>query len=770
MLRSLYSAVSGVKAHQNYLDVTGNNIANVNTVGFKRDVIQFRDMVYQTQKGASAPNAAIPIGGINPAQVGLGVKVGSIETMHTQGSFQSTGNPTDMAISGNGYFVVRNGGQQLFTRAGNFSLDRDGNLVMSGSGYMVQGYAYREQTDPATGNSIWVRDSVLSGINIPYGQKIAAKETTLAAFRCNLCSTTKSAISSLDNIPGGANKVLRPHLYDAYGAAAVTYVGDSGTPPAGGLAGETWYQPDTGKLMRYDASQTPPGWAEVRDAEPFETFYGTNTDTTGPETIFATGDTQYAGRVAKRARVDNTGNVPPTNAGTPPNVIDPPIGKVGQTYLDTATGLIYTTNSTGTAWDLTSGKAADPNTVYADMSTGDVYEQDPATPGQYIPMTGAVVAVLDATTNQIMTWNAASRSWGNVNDTKGLSPTGLIDPATGNPRTVTTQENMNAYAESIKKSHDHSTKMEVFDSLGNPYTMEVVFRKVLDRPADPNANPPTSAESEWDWYAYYVDSEGKQLVQYGEGAGTLVFGDDGLLKRTYYYEPTPATPDPTATPSTKPEYNWSIVEKIIDQTDPRYSSSVHDGLATGKVVADFNLAGAAGSVVSAAGNLEYASNMITLDFLGQAIGAALGQEKDAIDGVTQFGSATTTKGYYQDGYAMGELDDFTVGGDGVITGFYSNGQQIAISQIALATFANPQGLTKVGNTCFMASINSGAAQIGAPGTGGAGSIEGSTIEMSNVDLTEEFVNLIRAQRGFQANTRVVTTSDQVLEELINMKR
>jgi flagellar hook protein FlgE len=119
---------------------------------------------------------------------------------------------------------------------------------------------------------------------------------------------------------------------------------------------------------------------------------------------------------------------------------------------------------------------------------------------------------------------------------------------------------------------------------------------------------------------------------------------------------------------------------------------------------------------------------------------------------------------------MGVLNDWSVGGTGVIMGVYSNGRSLPIAQVALAMFANPQGLNKVGETCFAESANSGLAQIGSPQTNGAGSIQGNTIEMSNVDLSEEFVNLIRAQRGFQANTRVVTTSDQVLEELINMKR
>lgn len=755
MLRSLYSAVSGVKAHQTYLDVTGNNIANVNTVGFKRDVIQFRDMVYQTTKGSSAPDSGIPIGGINPAQVGLGVKVGSIETMHTQGSLQNTGNPTDMAISGQGYFVVQNGGQQLFTRAGNFALDREGNLVTSGNGYLVQGYAYKQQVDPTTGVTYMVRDSTLSNINIPIGQKVPAKETSIAAFRCNLCSSTKASIADLNSISGGAGKVLRPHDYTAYGSVSATYVGD--TTPSGGSNGDTWFDTGTGELKKFVSglweSYTPPVVAGEEDI-----YYGTNTPApTGVgefETVYYNANlSQPSGPVIqKRVAVDYAG------AGAPPAATPTMPAKAGQTYLDTLTGQIYTANSTGTDW-LAATSTADEKTAYAvkNATPASVYVFDAS--GAWADVGSAYIMDLSIGAKNLFSWNGST--WTNINNSSSLSPSSA---------SVTDQATIDAFGASMITSHDWSDKATIYDSLGNAYTLEVVFRKVLDRAADPTAVPPTGAESEWDWYAYYVGSDGKTLEQYGEGAGTLVFGDDGLLKRTYYYEATPATPTVAGTSTTPAEYNWSVVEKIIDKTDPRYNAAIHDNLATGKVLADFNTAGAAGSVTGSASNLTYESNMITLDFLGDAISKALGVEKGAIDGTTQYGSSSTNKIYYQDGYPMGELTDFTVGGDGIITGIYSNGQLLAISQIAVAMFANPQGLTKVGDSCFMVSSNSGLAQIGTPGSGGAGTIEGSTIEMSNVDLSEEFVNLIRAQRGFQANTRVITTSDQVLEELINLKR
>ncbi|EFQ23281.1 flagellar basal body rod protein [Aminomonas paucivorans DSM 12260] len=109
MLRSLYSGVSGVKGHQTYLDVIGNNIANVNTTGFKKSNVLFQDLLYQSNRGAMAPNSDAGRGGINPMQVGLGVNIAAIETIHTQGPMQYTGNRNDMAIQGDGYFLVKEG-------------------------------------------------------------------------------------------------------------------------------------------------------------------------------------------------------------------------------------------------------------------------------------------------------------------------------------------------------------------------------------------------------------------------------------------------------------------------------------------------------------------------------------------------------------------------------------------------------------------------------------------------------------------------------------
>ncbi|MDQ0822682.1 flagellar hook protein FlgE [Arthrobacter sp. V4I6] len=137
MLRSLYSGISGLRAHQTMLDVTGNNIANVNTAGFKASSTQFQDALSQVQQGATGPQAET--GGSNPAQIGLGVRVSGVSTNFSQGSSQSTGRATDLMISGDGFFVTSKGGSQLFTRAGAFSPDAANQLV-SPDGGILQGW------------------------------------------------------------------------------------------------------------------------------------------------------------------------------------------------------------------------------------------------------------------------------------------------------------------------------------------------------------------------------------------------------------------------------------------------------------------------------------------------------------------------------------------------------------------------------------------------------------------------------------------------------
>ena len=186
MMRSLYSGVSGLNNHQTRMDVIGNNISNVNTTGFKRGRAQFQDILSQTLAEAARPTETR--GGINPKQVGLGMTVAAIDTIHTQGALQTTGVNTDLAIMGEGFFINRNGENTLYTRNGGFSLDRDGFLVNPANGFRVQGFRTVENPDGTV--SIDTQSS-LEDIEIPVGKKEAARATTLIRYKSNLNSLTQ---------------------------------------------------------------------------------------------------------------------------------------------------------------------------------------------------------------------------------------------------------------------------------------------------------------------------------------------------------------------------------------------------------------------------------------------------------------------------------------------------------------------------------------------------------------------------------------------------
>src|SRR5215472_226144 len=177
MMRSMFAAISGLKNHQTFMDVVGNNIANVNTTGFKQSRVTFQDILSQTVRGASGPQGGR--GGVNPEQVGLGVLISGIDTIQTQGTLQSTGKLTDMAIQGDGYFVMSDGKQNFFSRDGAFDMGIDGTLVNPSSGLHVMGW----MTNPATG---LVDSSVpATNITIPVGGGMTGKTSTSLTINGN---------------------------------------------------------------------------------------------------------------------------------------------------------------------------------------------------------------------------------------------------------------------------------------------------------------------------------------------------------------------------------------------------------------------------------------------------------------------------------------------------------------------------------------------------------------------------------------------------------
>ncbi len=214
MMRSLFSAVSGLQNHQTRMDVIGNNVANVNTTGFKKGRVTFQDILSQTLSGAAKPTDER--GGLNPRQVGLGMNVASIDTLMMQGSIQTTGKNTDLAITGEGFFVVNSGDQTYFTRAGNFMLDRNGLLVNS-NGLKVQGW---NAVTMANGEPYTNVSGPLEDLVIPLGAKLEARPTSLVRFQSNLNSDT--AVLPPNPTPDEQLQLTHTtaiNVYDDYGTA-----------------------------------------------------------------------------------------------------------------------------------------------------------------------------------------------------------------------------------------------------------------------------------------------------------------------------------------------------------------------------------------------------------------------------------------------------------------------------------------------------------------------------------------------------------------------
>lgn len=633
MLRSLTSGVSGIRSHQTMLDVVGNNIANVNTTGFKKSTVTFQDLLYETSKGATAPRENI--GGVNPMQIGLGTTVAAVETIHSQGPLQYTGNRTDVAIQGDGYYVLNDGAQNVYSRAGNFVLDGNGNIVQSGTGYTLMGY---KMTPDPQNPTQYVRGTQLVALNIPVGQKLSAKGTEVLGLQCNLDSRVDTYLPMGITNPnfsttvaiGGNNYTL---AISEGGAGDFLNVSIGGSSYPMSLAG---INQNTGLPELSDVSVTI-------GSNDYTLHFD---DETGELQLKDSGN-----NIVWKQQISGIMDYQILNFEGDDNQTRPYLVEFTDSVDGSMVMRLWGQNSSST-W--TSFEVVVP--VNAD--------------GTFAVPTGGI-GITGLAGNVDLRLNSTE-------DGRGLSVS-----ASSGDSTYEVAATLNQRTSSI-----HSTKIDIYDSMGNPHTVEVAFEKI--------------GANEWRWRAWLPTESGIAL---SNNTGVIEFGSDGKLES--------------------------------------------GGTATVNI--GFSSLGA-----------EDAS--IKLDFSGESFG------KSPIDGVTQFGSSFTTKAYYQDGYQMGVLQDFSIASDGTVMGIYSNGRNSALYTLSLALFSNPSGLEKIGMTAFIPTANSGLPQVVAPKEGGAGSLAGGNLEMANVDLAEEFSRLIIAQRGFQANARVITTSDQVLDELINLKR
>ncbi len=255
LIRSLTAGTSSLKAHQQRLDVISNNIANTNTIGYKSSRTTFADQFAQTYSLGSAPNniASGGIGGIDPLQIGLGVKLGSVKVDFSQGSIQNTNRPLDLALQGDGFFNLRLNGQELFSRAGAFSFDNEGNLVDSASGAYVQGYnletdAVGRVVKDAVGTNSLLRK--VENVQISPTFKSAPRQSQAVEISGNLNATTatgdafSTSISIFDN--QGAPHVLNLKFTKSATANTFDLVGtvDSVATPITGVPASVTFNPD----------------------------------------------------------------------------------------------------------------------------------------------------------------------------------------------------------------------------------------------------------------------------------------------------------------------------------------------------------------------------------------------------------------------------------------------------------------------------------------------------------------------------------------------
>lgn len=767
MLKSLYSGVSGLQSHQIAMDVESNNVANVNTVGFKYSRANFADLLSQTNQIATAPQGNS--GGQNGVQVGLGATIKSITRIHSQGSIQNTDKNTDVAIQGDGFFILSSdGGKTLnYSRSGDFKFDASGNFV-DNNGYVVQGWLRNDTTGKV--------DSAgpIEPILIEPGLTTPAKATTGISLKANLNSgdtvQSFSSIRSLDSF----------HLaYDINGDGVLnaqdsldgdlTYENDTGGYTAlGGLnADDDLYNENTNNLDRYfvDANGNVVERGEDfgvlvnSSGEAFQLQSGSVADQgQGAWIGFRTavidpaGGPVTIGALAAGAITVNGVSVPSVSAGATAteqaNLLASAINAINNKTGVTASvvngdEIRLTNDNSGSVKNITVGGASAGNLNLAAAA------DQPMVKFRYT----------DGGTNTVG-WNAA-------NDTYYFT-------TTEDMREGMQQLARDPDRDGIINAGDSNVTVEV-DSVGrfvvtNPgggaleYTLDVTISALTDSVTSANSRFTQSLQAlSGRLSAGGVGTLQTQDIHVPTHSSSIDVFDSLGSKHTVRIDFRKQQFDPT-TGST-----WSMVVTVPEPgiINTAIGSTPLAGqwsnVIEGKVT--FDSEGALSTFTPP--SISYTANNGSAP--NQTIKLDLGTSA-SYDGMTSFDSDSTTSGISQDGYTGGDLVGIRIDQSGTLVGSFSNGRSFGLAQISMAKFANNEGLATDGSNLYSQSANSGDPIIGTADTGGRGFIQSSSLEASNVDLSKSLTNLIIIQRGYQANGKTITTSDTLLETLIGLKR
>ncbi|HED4573704.1 TPA: flagellar hook protein FlgE [Campylobacter jejuni] len=857
MMRSLWSGVSGLQAHQVAMDVEGNNISNVNTTGFKYSRADFGTMFSQTVKIATAPTDGR--GGSNPLQIGLGVSVSSTTRIHSQGSVQTTDKNTDVAINGDGFFMVSDDGglTNYLTRSGDFKLDAYGNFV-NNAGFVVQGW-----------NINWDTQSIDSSrtpqnIFIDPGMHIPAAQSTEVAIKANLNSglnigTASRPLYALDSVHGYNSKTNETKDENDTGTTQfyTTSKNSVEVTEKGVDAGSLFNANGQGLNLR-DGQGI---WVSYADAK-YSTnqlgfnafdpnlhqnqtaaFWGNGNQKTRLDIVIngVVIQNDTIGSIDEAIAYINTFTAP-TDArqGTGVRAVKNADGSGIDFVNDNADGttdnmkninlVVNATNTAGEAWTATWDAATNTFNQYnpiqqnnaslwtatggqagtANNLTGGrsaqiitahkyIYSSSPQTlPPMYNPDGGFAYIPGTQGGGGGPTWNGTDTATiGSQNYYNAVMNGSLLNT---NIRTFHTTEDLRELLQRDAR-------------YGVDYDGSGTFAA-----ADVNENVKVVVNSSGAFSLTNVNETSNSPTLVTGGQGPLTFGPHNMNFNITAYT------DERGTVSTNDAFTkifkgldgsfpagnqvkqsellklsaFSAGLEIYDSLGSKHTlevqfvkqSTTQDGGNEWQMIirvpepAEINTTGEGPNniIVGTArfnndGSLSN-YNPRTINFSPNN-GAAPNQQiklsfgtSGSNDGLVSSNSASTLTGQATDGYTSGNLkpDAIRVDDKGNILGEFTNGKTFAVAKIAMASVANNSGLEEIGGNLFKVTANSGNIVVGEAGTGGRGEMKTSALEMSNVDLSRSLTELIIIQRGYQANSKTISTSDQMLQTLIQLKQ
>lgn len=847
-MRSLWSGVSGLQAHQVAMDVEGNNISNVNTTGFKYSRADFGTMFSQTVKIATAPTDGR--GGSNPLQIGLGVSVSSTTRIHSQGSVQTTDKNTDVAINGDGFFMVSDDGglTRYLTRSGDFKLDAYGNFV-NNAGFVVQGW-----------NINWDTQSIDSSrtpqnIFIDPGMHIPAAKSTEVAIKANLNSglnigNAARPLYALDSVHGFNKKTGETKDENDNGITQfyTTSKNSMEVTEKGVDAGSLFNGSGQGLNLREGQGI----WMSFADSK--FTTNGLNITGFDANNKANQQNVVFWGSENQKTRLDITLNgVAIQNADITSldqaiayinTFTNPQEGREGTGIVASknanGTGIIFTNrnengttdnmkninlvvnqaNSAGELWNAT-WQQGQNNFTFAEVNPNQNVSTWTATGGG-----GNLPNITGPTNAAVITAHKYTYSSSPQNIPPMYNPDGgpAFNDNDNDPATKPTDPASGNYWDALKGSL-YNTDVRVFRTTED-------LRELLQRDArygvDYNGNGAFAAEDINQKVTITVSDDGRFTVSnakqdsqipanalqnqavtttakdlsfnvtaYTDALGK-VSTNDAFTKIFKAFDGVQTAGSQKKESEQLKLSAFSAGLEIYDSLGSKHTlevqfvkqSTTQDGGNEWQMIirvpepAEINTTGEGPNniVVGTArfnndGSLA-SYNPKTLNFSPNN-GAAPNQQiklsfgtSGSNDGLVSSNSASTLTGQATDGYTSGNLkpDAIRVDDKGNILGEFTNGKTFAVAKIAMASVANNSGLEEIGGNLFKVTANSGAIVVGEAGTGGRGEMKTSALEMSNVDLSRSLTELIIIQRGYQANSKTISTSDQMLQTLIQLKQ